>query len=1069
MKRRTAFISICLCICMLMTMLTGSTALPVLAQAETATQNEAVLTGDEAISGVTELPAEVGDDVVFEELTRDSVPDIVGYEKAIEKGHIARLKSEEKDLYSVIFMNADGTNTMYMYADPVKYIDENGNVKDKSNKVVADSSKSGGYTNSNNDIRVNFPDTIDNGISLSYNDIKISMKPKVASKATVSLIDKIIDSKTGEKQTDSVKYDKVFGDKTYITYKPTYMGFKEDIILTEYTGQSEFEFTLYTNGLELYKDGDILFLRNENGETVANLGQVIIFTADNSNNSFGECDLVTVKENQEYTVIIKVDPDYLTDPKTVYPLTIDPTITLDTTTEIEDVPVYSGYPSTNQGSNYYNYVGYVDSSYQIGKLLMKFPGLYNGSADSNTYNSISASQIVSANLNMYEISGKTTASTIYVFAFQGNTWTESGATWNNTISGYQLDAGDYITSKSISTFGLNTFDIKYAITKWKDGTFDISKGLLIYNNNQSSTTYCKTFGSAEYSSYKPSLVITYNPTISISTTSAAINIGSTLQLSAITYPSGQPITWITMDSSIATVSSSGLVTGLAAGSTVIIVRLTNDASISTECNLTVKLIDGVYYIKNNYSNLYIHSRNAGITNGTNVYQYTKLTSDPNRLRQLWKIKYLGYGYYSIRPMHKLDMGLESNGNAYIWSIGTTDTNPAIPSDARWTISYSSNGYILKSYGNSNKTLSLEVASTIITCNINTQVYDGSTKQKWTFEQVYNPPSGVIIYNVPSSIDVGYSNTLVASFYSGNSIDQSITWSSSNNIAHIDFYGNVLARSFGTAIITATSAYDQSKSNTCNINVKNLLIYQTAKTLLNDDNGLLAEDLNYNDKTQAQLCDIDHISLSDFYGATVSSLRTSWESMCTSLFATQPLEDVILDMIDHFMSGSGTNYSNTTLTEAVENHASTQTYVDGVVNEVNSLINEYNGDIAQLLYTASNRDNCLLVQSLLEAELWQPVYNTYYDEVNGLKICIDSLWGNQIEISSYSLIGNTYSGTIHFKLYDHFGLDQNDIETFGFFSGFRSWYILQHYNLYNGDYKPFCTIIEFDVPIYGIIN
>ncbi|HBL83476.1 MAG TPA: hypothetical protein DDZ99_00985, partial [Clostridiales bacterium] len=77
MKIKTAFISLCLCLCLLMTMLTGSTALPVLAQAETATQNEAVLTGNEALTGVTELPAEVGDDVVFEELTRDAVPDIV--------------------------------------------------------------------------------------------------------------------------------------------------------------------------------------------------------------------------------------------------------------------------------------------------------------------------------------------------------------------------------------------------------------------------------------------------------------------------------------------------------------------------------------------------------------------------------------------------------------------------------------------------------------------------------------------------------------------------------------------------------------------------------------------------------------------------------------------------------------------------------------------------------------------------------------------------------------------------------------------------------------------------------
>ena len=36
-------------------------------------------------------------------------------------------------------------------------------------------------------------------------------------------------------------------------------------------------------------------------------------------------------------------------------------------------------------------------------------------------------------------------------------------------------------------------------------------------------------------------------------------------------------------------------------------------------------------------------------------------------------------------------------------------------------------------------------------------------------------------------------------------------------------------------------------------------------------------------------------------------------------------------------------------------------------------------------------------------------------------------------------------------------------------GFGDWYILQHWTNYNGVYKPFTTVIEFDVDISGTIN
>ena len=71
----------------------------------------------------------------------------------------------------------------------------------------------------------------------------------------------------------------------------------------------------------------------------------------------------------------------------------------------------------------------------------------------------------------------------------------------------------------------------------------------------------------------------------------------------------------------------------------------------------------------------------------------------------------------------------------------------------------------------------------------------------------------------------------------------------------------------------------------------------------------------------------------------------------------------------------------------------------------------------------------------------------------------------------------------FTLYDHFGLDEEDVRNFSSGSisnfimenflnapleGFSAWYILQHNKSYNKQYKPFPTIIEISENVSGTI-
>lgn len=59
--------------------------------------------------------------------------------------------------------------------------------------------------------------------------------------------------------------------------------------------------------------------------------------------------------------------------------------------------------------------------------------------------------------------------------------------------------------------------------------------------------------------------------------------------------------------------------------------------------------------------------------------------------------------------------------------------------------------------------------------------------------------------------------------------------------------------------------------------------------------------------------------------------------------------------------------------------------------------------------------------------------------------------------------------VHYKVQDHFGLDDDDImkNKFSQFRFFRIWFILQRYNLFG--FKPFITNIETDIEIVGGAN
>lgn len=662
MKHAHKLLSLMLTICIVMSMLTGFA--PTNAVADTAeTNNE-----------------------VFE------LPDIVDSVEAKENDYIGRVEAEEKDLSTFVFANGNGTNTMRIYSHPVKYVADDGSIRDISLDIKA--KRGGGFVTADHEIVTTFESKLTDGITLKYNDIEVMLVPELGLSAIP----------TAKLSTDSKVVTYEVNNTTSFVYELTYAGFKEDIVVEEYTGQTEYEFTLFTNGLTLCEEYGSYYLADSEGNMEATIGDIIVFTADERNNTMGSMTYETVRANQEYVLTIHLDADYLADEDTVYPIRIDPTIEINYNNNgagaIEDVTISQN--TTYNGTSGSLYVGRHPES-GLSRALMRFPNL--------SLNGISANQITAATVELRDLmcqGSEDITIECRIYNKSAPAWSESGTTtWSSIGTAY---IGSLLDSHVIS-FGQGnagdhrySFNILAAAKAWANNTQSPAKGLVFKANsafeNQTGDaikTWYKTFAAYNRSAYRPSLSIEYHSTLFLNYASISIPEGGSRTLVATTNPSGQIVDWSTSDSSIATVNMAGKVTGVRSGTTTITATMIDEDGLThtASCKVSVYIPSGVYRLKNVDNGLYLDVTGGGTTAGTEIQQWARAASDTNR-NQLFKLVYMGtYGsanlnYYCIRPMTNSGMGVSapysSNGeNVTLQTMSISDLWSTILYDQSWAI------------------------------------------------------------------------------------------------------------------------------------------------------------------------------------------------------------------------------------------------------------------------------------------------------------------------------------------------------------------------------------------------
>jgi len=441
--------------------------------------------------GVGELSPEALESMT---LNAADVPEVISAQAIAEKDHVLRLREQEENLNTVVFQNRDGGKTVYLYANPVKYVDANRNVKDKSTALKAENITLNGKTYSHsateNVFGQYYPTMPQNGVLITFGQYTVEMTPVIT--GILTLRDTAV-------ANNKVTYNKVFGNGTSLVYTPTLSGVKEDIILQTYMGKSSFSFTLKTNGLAIVQTESDTFLADFEGNKVASLGKVVI--TDRANHTaYGSMTVAAKTEREEYTVTINAPVEFLTSSATVYPVTVDPTFVINETYE-SGLDDYGNAQYSTAIEDLCVYDGTSDPLYADIATI----GNYSGNYKSAMLYRIKADAWSGMNLDAYvnNIRFGGAALNIEVGALTSNIGvavSPSSASWTSGLSqnvesvfmDYDVDSNSNVTSLYRNTVVNNNdiavVNITNIMDYWADNPALINYGMILYVNNDYEVT-----------------------------------------------------------------------------------------------------------------------------------------------------------------------------------------------------------------------------------------------------------------------------------------------------------------------------------------------------------------------------------------------------------------------------------------------------------------------------------------------------------------------------------------------------------------------------------------------------
>ncbi len=283
-----------------------------------------------------------------------------------------------------------------------------------------------------------------------------------------------------------IAYPNVYQD-TDLVYAVQNEGLKEYLVLYSQSSPDEFSYLLETEMKAELTDRNEVLLVNPDTQDCLTIGGLWAVDAEGKTTENIE---LAVKETAD-GVLITLKPDEAFRESAVYPLIIDPNVTVSGGNVTYDTFISGRYQSTNYYGQNYLSIGRSSDLYST-RSYIKFdiPG------------NIAPGAISSASIWLKKMSG---AEPTAVVRRVTDAWTSSGLTWQNrpegTLSGQSALVNEGDGWYSASLMGM--------INGWLDYSYE-NYGVIVQSTTESGTSQWTKFYSSDTASYLPELRITYS-------------------------------------------------------------------------------------------------------------------------------------------------------------------------------------------------------------------------------------------------------------------------------------------------------------------------------------------------------------------------------------------------------------------------------------------------------------------------------------------------------------------------------------------------------------------------------
>lgn len=404
--------------------------------------------------------------------------------------------------------NLDGSNTVYLFCEPISFTDENGSIKTKDISVEKQCdndllSHGYDYANGQNDYRINFSQDITKGLLIEFENCKYSIVPQTDYPAAQGK--KSSSVLLGEK-FETFEYSGAFGAGTNLKFYPQLNGVKDEIVLNTNTGKNTFSFELKTENCDavLNDDGTVSLMGRDDSSIVQTFSAPFAYDSKYiegvKDKHYIDCSYQLDKtDDNTYIMTVTADKSWLESPDTSYPVVIDPVTSH--IGNMYDLPIHT--KRTTAGATVDNNAVGTSAEYGTSRSLIKFqkPSEIKSHAAIN-----------SAYYWTRELTGRTSSFKCGIYKITSS-WNENSL-WSTRPS-YSTSL---ITSRNINSASTDAqnnpywykFNIKNLVQQWYTGTTNYGF-MMKYEDEGNTTKNLRTFAQLEYgtSAWRPYTVINY--------------------------------------------------------------------------------------------------------------------------------------------------------------------------------------------------------------------------------------------------------------------------------------------------------------------------------------------------------------------------------------------------------------------------------------------------------------------------------------------------------------------------------------------------------------------------------